>query len=85
MKNYLKLGIFGLFLGAIIIASMLLPKGRGVPTFPSPNGYDDLLKAAQQVVGGPPLRFFQADEDQLKDLVARNRPALALARTGCAR
>jgi hypothetical protein len=50
-----------------------------------PNGYEDLLKAAQQAVSDRHLVYGEASDEELKDLVDRNRAALTLARSGCAR
>ena len=49
------------------------------PVLPVPNGYDDLLRAAEMLA--PRTGFYnEMDETELASVVEQNRPALALAR-----
>ena len=49
------------------------------PPLPQPNGYDDLLRAAEMLA--PRTGFFKEMEpDELADIVEQNEPTLALAR-----
>jgi hypothetical protein len=85
MKKHWKLGIFGALVGAIIVGYLLLPQRPAIPVLPVPNGYEDLRKAAQQAVSDRHLVYGEASDEELKDLVDRNRAALTLARSGGAR
>jgi hypothetical protein len=85
MKNSWKLGILVVVACAAIVGYVLLPRGPALPVLPVPNGYDDLLKAAQSAVSDRHLPYGEASDEELKDLVGRNRAALTLARGGCAR
>jgi len=49
------------------------------PPLPQPNGYDDLLRAAEMLA--PRTGWYsEVDEEELAAIVEHNRPALALAR-----
>ena len=85
MKKHWKLGILGLLIGAIVVGYLILPKGQAVPVLPVPNGYDDLLKAAQLVVSDGRRSYDDATDAEIADLVTRNRSAIELARIGCER
>jgi hypothetical protein len=85
MKKHWKLGILGVLIGAIVVGYLLRPQRPTAPVLPVPNGYEDLLKAAQQAVSDRHLTYGEASDAELKDLVDRNRAALSLARAGCAR
>lgn len=85
MKKHWKLGILGVLAGGVIVGWFLLPNHPPIPALPTPNGYKDLLKAAQQAVSDRHLRYGDASDEELKDLVDRNRAALDLARAGCAK
>jgi hypothetical protein len=60
-----------------------LSPGRPAP--PVPNGYDDLLAAAQDAVSTRHLKFGDADDDELRELVRQNKTALDRARVGITR
>ena len=48
------------------------------PPLPQPNGYDDLLRAAEMLA--PRTGFYdEMDAEELAAIVEQNRPALALA------
>ena len=85
MKKNWKYGILALLVAGFAITYLVMPKGPARPVLPMPNGYEDLLKAAQPAVSDRHLAFGDASDDELKDLVNRNRVALNLARIGCAR
>lgn len=82
--RYLKLAILGVLVCAIIAGYLLRSQRPVGPVLPVPNGYDDLLKAAQLAVSDRHLGYGEASDEELKDLVNRNREALDLARAGCA-
>ena len=51
------------------------------PVLPAPNGYDDLLRAAEMLA--PRTGFYdEMQPEELAAVVAQNQPALALAREG---
>lgn len=85
MKKHWEVGILELLIGAIFVGYLLLPKGQGVPVLPVPNGYDDLLKAAQLVVSEGRRSYDDATDAEIAGLVTRNRSTLELARIGCER
>src|SRR5262245_21166679 len=69
----------------VVVALLVFWPVRPSPVvLPSPNGYDDIVKAgAMQVVLQGDYR--QLTEPELRQLVASNAPALALLRTGLSR
>ncbi len=84
MQGKVKFVLFVLALGAGLVTILLVNSPCEVsPALPSPNGYDDLIKAAELVV--PEFYSLQtnlADLTTLREVVASNSPALALARAG---
>lgn len=54
------------------------------PPLPSPNGYDDLLKASESVTQSAG-DYFELDRDGLRDWLAANAEPLRLVRAGLAR
>lgn len=85
MKKQWRFGVFGLLLVGLVVVYLTFPDRTSEPALPVPNGYDDLLNAAQQAVSDRHLAYGEAGTEELKDLVDRNRPALTLARLGCTR
>jgi hypothetical protein len=65
---------------AFSAAMMMRSDGFQIPPLPSPNGYDDLIKAAQLSVAGSPRTH-----EELQQSVAQNVEALRLARIGLGR
>ena len=73
------------FVAAIAVWLLYLQGGPPTSTaLPNPNGYDDFMKAAMQIVGdpssGPTL-----EESALNELVSTNAEALKLLRLGLSR
>ncbi len=85
MKKHWKYGVLGLAVAGLVVAYMVLQNRPLNPKLPVPNGYDDLLKAAQQAVSHTHLTYGEASDAELRELVNENRPALTLARLGCTR
>ena len=69
-------------LAAIIGIMVGFVPGRA--PLPHPNGYDDLVKAGEEV-SGPVSSFFELDYDKLEDLVSVNAEPLRLLRLGLTR
>ena len=69
---------FVLFLGFLIFMEEPLPT---LPVLPSPNGYDDLVKAGKMVPASAP-DYSQMNLEELRKAVSTNAKALALARSG---
>ena len=78
------LGVLAALLAAATTVLLFIFRTPPLPPLPSPNGYDDLLKAGQAVVGklndAPDL-----PHEELRTLVATNAEALRLLRVGLAR
>jgi hypothetical protein len=69
----------------VIIAYVLLGgKSPPEPPMPSPNGYDDFVKAGQMVIGNPSTND-EMSKEQLTTLIATNAEALKLMRLGLSR
>jgi len=81
-----KLLLVGVVLAGLGLAALMLSRGRVAPLapLPSPNGYDDFVKAGQAVVGefGDYPTF---DQDRLRGVVSSNAEALRLVRLGLGR
>jgi hypothetical protein len=71
---------------AVVVVALLIlwPVRPSQVALPSPNGYDDIVKAGAMLVvlQGD---YRQLAEPELRQLVASNAPALELVRTGLAR
>jgi hypothetical protein len=78
------LGVIAVLVAAGIVAMIFIGRPAAFRALPSPNGYDDLLKAGQAVTGkiddAPDL-----DREGLRALVTTNAEALRLLRVGLAR
>ena len=57
----------------------------GPPPLPSPNGYDDFLKAADSIVGNANFDASKASGEELREFVEGNRGARELVRVGLGR
>jgi hypothetical protein len=83
---WILLVAFALVAGAVLVALLAFTIGRSParPVLPNPNGYDDLAKASEAVLGNigdwPTL-----DHDNLRDLVSTNAEPLRLLRLGLTR
>ena len=79
----------GLVAAALALVAVMLygtvQSNRPLPPqpLPSPNGYDDFLKAGQLVVGNPDDPSLSQEE--LRELLARNAEALKLVKQGLTR
>jgi hypothetical protein len=77
-------GVIAVLVAAGILAMILIGRPAVPLALPNPNGYDDLLKAGQAVIGKiddtPDL-----DHESLRALVTTNAEALRLLRVGLAR
>ena len=77
--------IFILLFPFILFTGFLVSENPGplppLRALPSPNGYDDLVKAGQMVSSNS-WNFEQMNGEQLRETVSANAAALALARTG---
>ena len=54
------------------------------PPMPSPNGYDDFVKAGQTLAGNT-SGYDEMSDEKLRQLVTQNVEALRLVRTGLSR
>lgn len=73
--------------GALVIGFLLVFASTPVPPpppLPSPNGYQDFLKAGSMLAPNT-SRYDELTVDKLRALVATNKPALDLVRTGLSR
>jgi len=68
-------------MGLLIFKSSQLPSS---PPLPSPNGYDDFVKAGQMLASNT-SRYDEMSDEQLRQLVTQNAEALRLVRTGLSR
>ena len=66
---------------AVIVSTRNLPAD---PILPSPNGYDDFIKAGQ-IAFPDTSSFKEMDHEQLRAFVAKNSEALAQVRVGLSR
>lgn len=76
--TYLLVGLF-VFAAVAALAYRWLHPPFTPPVLPVPNGYDDLLRAAEMI----PARtgfYDEMEPDELAAIVAQNKPALILAR-----
>ncbi|MBI4663098.1 MAG: hypothetical protein HY735_30185 [Verrucomicrobia bacterium] len=76
-------------LGVIIVAFLIFQSVPTSPTplfrpLPTPNGYDDFLKAGQ-LLAGPQNELSNTNAETLRPLVEQNRTALGLVRAGLGR
>jgi hypothetical protein len=83
MKNYWKYAGVGFLIAGAVFAFLLMPGSRPPkPILPVPNGYDDFLNAAQQAVSLEHRNYGDGTDEELRNLVNLNQPALAQARAG---
>lgn len=85
LRRVLLLSVAGLVALLVVgrLAVMLFSQ-PALPPLPNPNGYDDLLKAAQAVSGNLE-DVAKRDRDDLRGLIATNSEALRLLRIGLSR
>lgn len=72
---------------AVVLATGLLlfqPRPRPATPLPSPNGYDDFVKARTLLTTNT-WDFYKMDAEELRKLSVQNAEALALVRTGLSR
>lgn len=75
-----------LALGMVIASLALRPAPRFTPPhLPTPNGYDDLVRAGATSFGDEPKDLRTASVQELRAYVEPNRKALAIARAGLGR
>jgi hypothetical protein len=77
----LATGVILVLLGGIVYTAL---SPAPAPVLPNPNGYQDLLKAANALVGWSPV-FLGRNPPELRGFVVSNRTAFALARRGLSR
>jgi hypothetical protein len=77
---------FALAAVAVLVARLALTTGRSPvrPPLPNPNGYDDLVKASETVLGNVG-GFPTLDHDSLAASVSTNAEPLRLLRLGLTR
>lgn len=88
MKKKLLLALALVVITVLVAMIIATPKIEPEPPLPSPNGYDDFLKAAAMLEANPPDWQGMSGEEQhevLKKLVATNRAAIDLLRAGLAK
>lgn len=76
-----------LLIAAVIALGLFILKTKPPPTrppLPSPNGYDDFMKAAQMLAANT-SDFHQLGEERLRKLVTQNKASIQLVRTGLSR
>jgi hypothetical protein len=85
MKNPFRYALLGvLVIGFVIVCVLVIPSRPPSPPLPTPNGYDDFLKAAEIAV--PEGRAFgQLDDDELRNVVNQNHSTLDLVHRGLKR
>ena len=75
---------FAILAGVLALTCLILTLRRPLPPsrpLPNPNGYEELVKAAQ-MLAGKPWELSSLSAEELRTLLATNAEALALARTG---
>ncbi len=88
-RNWRRIGIGLIIVAAWVLAlgwgfrSLRAPAGFVDPPYPTPNGYEDLLRAGQMIVGQPPgpkgdIR--KASAAELRQWIEANQEALKVAR-----
>lgn len=68
----------------VVLATCLLffqPRPQAIPPLPTPNGYDDFVKA-RTLLATNNGDFYQMDADELRELAVQNAEALRLVRAG---
>ena len=80
----LSASIFSVLL--LVWAFLAMRKGGALefPPLPNPNGYDDLLAAAE-AIQGKPYEFLDLEKDDLRAAVSANAESLRLLRLGLSR
>ncbi len=73
--------VVSIAIGVFVFQPRQLPPA---PPLPTPNGYDDFVKARQLLTTNT-WDFYQMDADELRKLSAQNAEALRLVRTGLSR
>lgn len=73
-----------LVIGLITWQGLRAPRPTAAPTPPSPNGYDDFLKASQ-LVASRALELTNLNPEILRPLVQQNQTAIELVRLGLTR
>src|SRR6266536_3869302 len=73
-----------LLLGALAYVFVELNRTIPQPPLPSPNGYDDFVKAGQVLLGDP-LYFNRTNVEALRSQVASNAEPLRLIRQGASK
>ncbi|MHC5538204.1 hypothetical protein ACYOEI_08245, partial [Singulisphaera rosea] len=72
-----------LAVGMFIASFALRPAPRFTPPrLPTPNGFDDLVRAGETCFGDEPKDWRKASVQELREYVEPNRRALAIARVG---
>src|SRR5258708_28931607 len=74
-------GCLLILLGALAYVFVELNRTIPLPPLPSPNGYDDFVKAGQVLIGDP-LYFNHTNVEALRSQVASNTEPLRLIRQG---
>jgi hypothetical protein len=81
IRSLIALGILAVGLFVITVVLILRQPAPTAPVLPSPNGYDDFVKAGQ-MLSGDVSGYRDLTEAQLRSLVMTNAGALNLMRTG---
>jgi hypothetical protein len=85
MKRTSRHALLGiLMIGLAIVCVLVTSRRPPSPPLPTPNGYDDFLKAAKTVVAEG-RAYRQLEDDEIRNLVKENRSTLELVRHGLKR
>jgi len=80
----LLLGLAVIAVAGLLVLALVVGKPPTIPPLPSPNGYDDFLKAASWL-SGDVGNASALDHDSLRALVSTNAESLRLLRLGLSR
>jgi len=86
MPRKVRLWILGLAIVLVVLAGWIAANQPGyrLASMPNPNGYDDFLRAANEIVGVPG-NFASLTKEELESLIATNAEVLRLVRVGLGR